>query len=582
MGRSTRDEARERMSQFGLLGARRFGPFFWTQFLGALNDNLFKNALVILFAFRMSGVAFSENTLVNLSTGLLTLPFFLFSASAGQIADKFDKARIIRLVKLFEIGIMLLGAAGLHLHSVPLLLGVVFLMGTHSAVFGPVKYSILPQHLHADELVGGNALVQMGTFAAILLGTILGGALVKIGGEATVSATVLALAGAGWLASRGVPPAPAPAADLRLDWNPLRETLRIVGFARENRTVFLSILGISWFWFYGALFLAQFPGLTRHVLGGDEWVATLLLVVFSVGVALGCMLCERLSSRTVELGLVPFGSIGLSLFAADLFFATRGLVPAGTPIGVLAFLGRLHHWRVLADLVLIGAFGGVFIVPLQPLFQHGGGARGRPGLQSRELRRCAGDRRRLPAPDPLRDGPQLLPHAGPQFLLSHRARHPDRIAQGRPEGRRAGVRCGGARARGGEPRVHLPRGPADAERRSRPLPSRHRARRRAHAGARRPHGAPRPLGQLLQPQGRARHEPALPALLVAHRVRVRRAHCGPAGDGRRAPGARARPPRRAALTPMPSAVTLAAVVGSVAVGGLVVLAPDRPALLLLL
>src|SRR5205823_3571409 len=281
MGRSTGDEARERMGQLELLRARRFGPFFWTQFLGALNDNLFKNALVILFAFRMGGAVFSENTLVNLSTGLLTLPFFLFSASAGQIADKFDKARIIRLVKLFEIGIMLLGAAGL-----------------------------------------------------------------------------------------GVPPAPAPAADLRLDWSPLRETLRIIGFARENRTVFLSILGISWFWFYGALFLAQFPGLTRHVLGGDEWVATLLLVVFSVGVALGCMLCERLSNRTVELGLVPFGSIGLSLFALDLFFATRGLVPAGTPLGVLALLGRLHHWRVLADLVLIGAFGGFFIVPLQALVQQ--------------------------------------------------------------------------------------------------------------------------------------------------------------------------------------------------------------------
>src|SRR2546427_3291733 len=364
MGRSTGDEARERMGQLELLRARRFGPFFWTQFLGALNDNLFKNALVILFAFRLGGAVFSENTLVNLSTGLLTLPFFLFSASAGQVADKFDKSRIIRLVKLFEIGIMLLGAAGLHLHSVPLLLGVVFLMGTHSAVFGPVKYSILPQHLHADELVGGNALVQMGTFAAILLGTILGGALVKLGGETAVSATVLAPAGAGWPPGPGGPPAPAPAADLRLDWHPVRETLRIVGFARENRTVFLSILGISWFWFYGALFLAQFPGLTRHVLGGDEWVATLLLVVFSVGVALGCMLCERFSSRTVELGLVPFGSIGLSLFAADLFFATRGMAPAGAPVGALAFLQRLHHWRALADPGLVGAFGGHFILPL--------------------------------------------------------------------------------------------------------------------------------------------------------------------------------------------------------------------------
>ena len=367
------------MSQFELLGARRFGPFFWTQFLGALNDNLVKNALVILFAFRMSGAVFSENTLVNLSTGLLTLPFFLFSATAGQIADKFDKARIIRVVKLCEIGIMLLGAAGLRLHSVPLLLAVVFLLGTHSAFFGPVKYSILPQHLHADELVGGNALVQMGTFAAILLGTMLGGTLVKLGGEAAVAATALALAGAGWVSSRGVPPAPAPATDLRLDWHPVRETLRIVGFARESRTVFLSILGISWFWFYGALFLAQFPGLTRHVLGGDEWVATLLLVIFSVGVGLGCMLCERLSGRTVELGLVPFGSIGLSLFAADLFFATRGLEPAGAPVGPLTLFAGLHHWRVLADLLLIGAFGGFFIVPLQALVQQ----RSEPSRRSR-------------------------------------------------------------------------------------------------------------------------------------------------------------------------------------------------------
>src|SRR3989454_6326286 len=209
-GTIKRDEARERMGQFALLGARRFGPFFWTQFLGALNDNLFKNALVILFAFQVSGAVFSTNTLGNLSTGLLRLPFFLFSATAGQLADKVEKSRIIRVVKLFEIAIMLLGALGLHLHSVPLLLGVVFLMGTHSAVFGPVKYSILPQHLRDDELVGGNALVQMGTFVAILLGTILGGWLVsRRWGETLVSAAVLTLALCGWLASRAVPPAPA-------------------------------------------------------------------------------------------------------------------------------------------------------------------------------------------------------------------------------------------------------------------------------------------------------------------------------------------------------------------------------------
>src|SRR5206468_4029083 len=298
------------MGQFALLGARRFGPFFWTQFLGALNDNLFKNALVILFAFQVSGAVFSTNTLVNLSTGLLTLPFFLFSATAGQLADKVEKSRIIRVVKLFEIAIMLLGALGLHLHSVPLLLGVVFLMGTHSAVFGPVKYSILPQHLHEDELVGGNALVQMGTFVAILLGTILGGGLVSIAarGETVVSATVVSLAVGGWLASRWVPPAPSQATDLRLHWRPLREPPRPIGGGRE-----------------------------------------------------------------------PLGSIGLTLFALDLSSATRGMAPAGPRSLWCPFLASAGHWRVLADLMLIGAFGGFFIVPLQALVQQ----RSEPSRRSR-------------------------------------------------------------------------------------------------------------------------------------------------------------------------------------------------------
>ncbi len=366
------------MTPSELLRARRFAPFFWTQFLGALNDNLFKNALVILFAFQVSGALFSTDTLVNLATALLTLPFFLFSTTAGQLADKVDKARIIRVIKLLEIAIMTIGAFALHRHSVPLLLGVVFLMGTHSAFFGPAKYSILPQHLRDDELVGGNALVQTGTFVAILAGTILGGVLIaRPRGETVVSATVLAVALVGWLTSRWVPAAPQQTSDTRFEWNPLRETVRLVGYVRENRTVFLSVLGISWFWLYGALFLAQFPGLTRGVLGGSEGVATLLLTLFSIGV--GCILCERLSGGMVELGLVPLGSIGLSLFALDLFLATHGLAPPATPIGVAAFLGSAHHWRVLVDLVLIGASGGLFIVPLQALVQQ----RSDPGRRSR-------------------------------------------------------------------------------------------------------------------------------------------------------------------------------------------------------
>jgi 1-acyl-sn-glycerol-3-phosphate acyltransferase len=362
------------MSQFGLLRLRRFGPFFWTQLCGALNDNLLKNAFVILFTFGALGDGLlAGDTLVNLSAGLFIAPFFLFSATAGQLADKLEKARLIRIIKLAEIGIVALAAVALARQSVSVLLAVLFLLGTHSAFFSPVKYSLLPQHLREQELVGGNALVQMGTFVAILAGTILGGALMSLGhrGPAAVAATAFALAIVGWLTSRAVPAALPRAPELRVSWNPLAETLRTVALTRENRTVFLSILGISWFWFYGALFLAQFPGLGREVLGGNEHVVTLLLLAFSLGVALGCLLCERLSEGKIELGLVPLGSLGLSIFAFDLFFAAGAWAPpAAAGFGVHAFFAAPGHWRILADLVLLGVFGGFYIVPLQALVQH--------------------------------------------------------------------------------------------------------------------------------------------------------------------------------------------------------------------
>jgi hypothetical protein len=361
------------MSQFDLLRGRRFAPFFWTQFLGAFNDNLFKNALVILFTFGAAAeLAISPQTLVNLAGGVFIVPFFLFSATAGQIADKLEKTRIIRAVKLLEIGIMGLGAVGFQRRSLPILLAALFLMGVHSTLFGPVKYSILPQHLHEDELVGGNALVEMGTFVAILLGTILGGVLIGLPAHGTAAVPVVAIAVAvvGWLASRRIPPAPAEAPGLRVGWNLVAETSRMIGFARESRMVFLSILGISWFWLYGALLLAQLPALGSGVLGGTEHVVTLLLTVFSIGVGLGCLLCERMSAGTIELGLVPFGSIGLSLFALDLAWAaSRGAPPAG-PIGALEFVRDARHWRIAADLALLGAFGGFYIVPLLALVQH--------------------------------------------------------------------------------------------------------------------------------------------------------------------------------------------------------------------
>ncbi len=318
-------------TQFGLLGERRFAPFFVTQFLGVLNDNVYKNALVILVAFHATTLTtLSPEVLVNLAGALFILPFFLFSATAGQLADKYDKARIIRLVKLFEIGIMVIGAIGFVRSNLTLLLGALFLMGLHSTVFGPVKYAILPQTLRDEELVGGNALVETGTSLAILAGTIAGGVLVAAaaGPAILVPAATIGIACAGYLASRLVPSVRPPTPELRINWNPFTETWANFQFTRQNRTVFLSILGVSWFWFYGAMFLTQFPAYAKTWLGGSESVVTLLLTVFSVGIGVGSLLCERMSGHKVELGLVPFGSIGLSLFAFDLFFATPG--PAAT------------------------------------------------------------------------------------------------------------------------------------------------------------------------------------------------------------------------------------------------------------
>ena len=359
-------------NQFDLLRERRFAPFFWTQFLGAGNDNVFKNALVIFVAFHAANLtSLDPNVLVNLSGAVFIAPFVLFSATAGQLADKFEKSRLIRWVKLFEIGIMIIGLAGFWRRDLTLLFTALALMGVHSTLFGPVKYAILPQHLQPDELIGGNGLVEMGTFVAILLGTIAGGLVVAIEGVGPVAAGTLAVgvAVAGYAVSRGIPNTPAVDPDLALNWNPFSETWKNLGVARENRVVWLSMLGISWFWFYGATFLAQFAGFSRDTLGGDERVVTFLLALFSVGIGIGSLLCERLSGRRVELGLVPFGSIGLTAFAIDLWLASRNL-HAAELAGLNAFFATQSHWRVAADLLLIGLFGGFYIVPLYALIQE--------------------------------------------------------------------------------------------------------------------------------------------------------------------------------------------------------------------
>jgi len=358
-------------SQFALLKTRRFAPFFVTQFLGAFNDNLYKNALIVLLTFHAaSWTTLTPEVLTNLAAGIFILPFFLFSATAGQLADKFDKARMARLVKVLEMVIMAVAGLGFIVQSLNMLLGALFLLGLHSTLFGPVKYAILPQHLREDELVGGNALIESGTFVAILIGTLAGGLLAGAGGHpGWVALAGFAVAAAGFVASWSIPAAPAPAPQLKVNLNLVSETWNNIGFARRDRTVFLAILGISWFWLYGALFLAQFPVFAKKVLGGDETSVTLLLAIFTVGIGLGSMLCEKLSGKHVEIGLVPFGSIGLTLFGCDLFFASPTVMPAGAPLAMGHLLAQPGNWRVFLDLFGLGVFGGFFIVPLYVLIQ---------------------------------------------------------------------------------------------------------------------------------------------------------------------------------------------------------------------
>ena len=358
-------------SQYQLLQAQRFRPFFITQFLGAFNDNLFKNALVVMLTFQAaSWTRIAPELLANLAAGIFILPFFLFSATAGQLADKYDKARLTRLVKMLEIGIMVIALAGFLLHNLPVLFGALFLLGCHSTLFGPIKYALLPQHLREDELIGGNALVEAGTFVAILLGTLCGGLLAGTGkGESWIAGSGIVVAICGYLSSRGIPPAPAAAPHLRINPNPFTETWRNIGFARGNRAVFLAILGISWFWLYGALFLAQFPAYARNVLGGGEGTVTLLLATFTVGIGLGSLLCEKLSGGHVEIGLVPFGSIGLTLFGLDIALASPDMLTPAAPRMIGEILVQPGTFRVLLALMLLGVFGGFFIVPLYAMMQ---------------------------------------------------------------------------------------------------------------------------------------------------------------------------------------------------------------------
>ncbi|PPE71144.1 MFS transporter [Caldimonas thermodepolymerans] len=358
-------------SQFALLGQRRFAPFFWTQFLGAGNDNLFKFAFTVLVTYQVQ-VSWLPPSLAGLVIGaLFILPFLLFSATSGQLADKHDKAQLIRFVKWLEIAIMALAGWGFVAQQVALLLACVFLMGLHSTLFGPVKYAYLPQHLDERELTGGNGMVEMGTFVAILLGNVAGGLLIAVpqAGAQYVAWACLGLAVLGRVTAQYVPASPATDPGLRINWNPFTETWRNLMLARGNVAVFRSILGISWMWFFGAVFLSQFPSFAKEVLHGDEQVASMLLVVFSVGIGVGSLLCETLSRRHVEIGLVPVGAIGMTVFAVDLYFASRGLGGGEAGYTLRGFLAEPAHWRVIADLFLLSLCAGLYSVPMYALIQ---------------------------------------------------------------------------------------------------------------------------------------------------------------------------------------------------------------------
>lgn len=367
----------------GLLRTRRFLPLFVTQFLGAFNDNLFKNALIILVTFSLADAGTNGQMLVTVATGIFILPYFLFSATAGRLADKLEKQTIIHMIKAAEILIMGVATVAFFTGSITLLMTVLFLLGVHSTFFGPLKYGILPVHLATTELLSGNALIEAGTFLAILLGTIAGGMLILTdNGLLAVSTLALTVAAGGLIASLFIPHAPAAAPELRIGFNILADTWEMIRYAGARRAIMVPILAISWYWAIGAIFLAQFPAFAKDVLGGDDHVVTLFLTAFSIGIGIGSMLCNRLLKGQISMRYVPVAAIVMTVFILDLYLATRNLEAGTGPLlGLDGFLARPVAWRVLADLVLLAVAGGFYIVPPYALMQ----ARSEPSHRARVI-----------------------------------------------------------------------------------------------------------------------------------------------------------------------------------------------------
>lgn len=350
---------------------KRFFPYFVTQCLGALNDNIYKNVLLLMVTYsQIDSLPMSVDLFVNLAAGLFILPFFLFSAHAGAIADNMDKAKLIRRLKLIELVIMSCAATAIMTQSAILMLVLLFMTGTQSAYFGPVKYALLPQALRSDELVRGNAWVEIGTFLSILIGTLSAGLLLAIpNGMLIASCIVITLSLLGFLSSANIPSLPSKKSD-KVKFEPVTGLKKTLKLAQKQRGIWMSILAISWFWFMGATYLTQFPNFAREHLFADSTVVSLLLALFSVGIATGSWLCEKLSFNQVELGILPFGILGLTIFSADLLWAVPAIESFPSQYyDVQSFIAQSSHIRVMIDLFLVGVSGGVFIVPLYAFIQ---------------------------------------------------------------------------------------------------------------------------------------------------------------------------------------------------------------------
>ncbi len=362
------------IKQFNLLKTQRFLPLFITQFLSAFNDNVFKNALIILITYEaLNDTTINSALLINMIAALFVLPFFLFSATAGQVADKYEKSRLISTIKLVEIGIMALATIGFYKEQITLLMVTLFLLGTHSSFFGPLKYAILPDHLKTKELIAGNGLIEAGTFLAILLGTIMGGILIiyKLG-EFIICSVLMMAAVIGWISSWYIPQAKTDNPNLKVRVNFLKETVNIMAYAKAHKEIFIVIIAISWFWLFGSVFITQMPIFSKVILHANEHVFTFFISIFSVGIALGSLLCNRLLKGNVHATYVPLGAIGMMLFTVDLFFASHNLIQnQSTPLlGVANLLSTVHGVRVTIDLFFIALAGGIYTVPLYAILQH--------------------------------------------------------------------------------------------------------------------------------------------------------------------------------------------------------------------